>query len=98
MEEWVRNATWGFYEHILLNYDVLIVGNHLVVWRRKPGEWRSPDPTSGRIRVMPDGPGWFKVPAPPGSAPDAPRVVEVEYEVTNPLGGVPVCVNLEAVK
>ena len=89
-EEWLRNGTWEWYEELLFNYEPLARGNCFVAWGRKPGGWNTPDPGAGRVSFTPDRPDGFNVPAPPGCPADAPRVVEVEYELRNPAAGVPV--------
>jgi len=89
-EEWLRNSTWDYYEEVILNYDVLATTTPFVAWHRKPGPWRVADPTAGRTSSAPDAPDRFTAPAPPGGPADAPRVVEVEYAIHNPLAGVPV--------
>lgn len=88
-EEWLRNNTWEHYEEILLNYEPMTTQKRFVLWRRKTQAWQAVDPNLGRITRDPEGPDWFTVPAPPGS-PDAPRIVEVEYRVENPFGGIPI--------
>ena len=82
-EEWLRNATWDFYEEVVRNYDVLLPTHRLAVWRRKPGEWHTVDTAAGRLTFTPQGPNWFTVPG------DSPCVVEVEYEIRNLIAGVP---------
>ena len=89
-EEWLRNSTWGWYEELLANYEPFSTGERFVIWRRAAADWRSPDREAGRITLAPEGPDRFTVPAPPGCAADAPRVVEVEYTVRNRLAGIPV--------
>jgi hypothetical protein len=88
-EEQHQNGGWAFYEEVLLNYDVRAVTRESVLWKRRPGGWRTPDTGEGVSRP-PDGPNWFRVVAPPGVGPEAPLVVEVEYEIRNRLGWVPV--------
>jgi hypothetical protein len=92
-EGWLQNGSWDFYEEVVLNYSVLTVGERFAVWVRSSTDWRTPDHTD-YLTKEPDGPDWFTVPAPPGTSPDQPRVVEVEYELRNPLAGVPVFGNM----
>lgn len=89
IEEWLQNSTWPFYEELVLNYGVRATTKECLLWSRQPGPWRTPDPGAGRVTKEPDGPNWFTVPVPDGGRPPA-LVVEVEYEVKNPLGRVPV--------
>ena len=89
-EHWLRNSTWEWFEEVIQNYDVLIVGTRQVVWRLKPSGWATPPEAEARLSRNPEGSDWFTVPAPPGCAADAPRVVEVEYEVENTLAAVPI--------
>ncbi len=89
-EEWLRNSTWELYEEVIQNYEVLVAGRLFAVWRRKSADWVDLDRAAGQESREPEGPDWFTVPAPPGSPADAPRVVEVEYEVSNPLASVPI--------
>ncbi len=89
-EEWLRNATWEFYEEILLNYRPMFSEKRFVIWHRNGQPWRSPDPSAGRIEHEPEAADWFAIPAPPGVPESAPRIVEVEYRIDNPLAGVPV--------
>jgi hypothetical protein len=89
-EQWLQNATWPFYEEVLLNYEPLLYGCAGVLWRRAAAPWRSPDPTAGRVTRDPDSPEHFTIEPPPGYPPDTPMVVEIEYQIRNPLGWVPV--------
>jgi len=88
-EEWLENATWAFFQEVLLNYEPLAAGSVAVVWRRTDHPWRIPT-TEGRVSRDPEAPDRFTVPVPPGLPPDAALVVEVEYEVRNPLRQIPV--------
>jgi hypothetical protein len=89
-EEWLQQTTWPFYEELLVNYEPVLVGSLAVLWRRATEEWRTPDPTAGRVTYEPKGPHAFSAPVPPGLPPDTPLVVEVEYAIRNPLRPVPV--------
>lgn len=89
-EEWLRNGTWEFYEEILSNYRPMLSQKRFVIWHRNGQPWRSPDPSIGRIEHEPEAADWFAIPAPPGVPANAPRIVEVEYRIDNPLAGVPV--------
>jgi hypothetical protein len=89
-EAWLQHATWPFYEEVLLNYEPLLYGCAGVLWRRADAPWRSPDPTAGRVTRDPDSPEHFVVEPPPGYPRDTPMVVEVEYQIRNPLRRLPV--------
>jgi hypothetical protein len=89
-EEALQNNCWGFYEELILNYEPLADSWAFRLWRRRPGAWHSPDPTAGRITVVPEKPDLFTVPVPPDLPPSAGLVVEVEYEAKVPVRGVPV--------
>ena len=93
-EEWMRHGAWDFYEQLLLNYDVLATTEQIAIWKRRPGEWKEPDLAAGRVTREPESPVYFTAPAPPGTPADAARIVEVEYEMRNPLAGVPLVGNL----
>src|SRR5207248_8300851 len=71
-EEWLQNATWPFYEELLLNYEPIAVGSLAVLWRRAAEPWRTPDLSAGRVTRDPEGPDWFTAPVPPGLPPDTP--------------------------
>ena len=89
-EECLENNGWDFHEQLVMNYEPLAESWAYRLWRRRPSEWRSPDPTAGRVSVAPERPDSFTVPVPSGLPPGAGLVVEVEYEATNPARGVPV--------
>jgi hypothetical protein len=89
-EEWLRNSTWDFYEEIVLNYLPMTSQKRFVVWHRKREPWRTADFDRGRVSREPESPDWFTVPALSDTSPDAPRIVEVEYRIDNPLSSIPV--------
>jgi hypothetical protein len=89
-EEALQNNCWGFYEELVLNYEPLADSWAYRLWRRQPGDWRSPDPQSGAVTTIPERPDLFTVPVPPDLPAGAGLVVEVEYEATVQTRGVPV--------
>ena len=89
-EECLQNNCWSFYEELVLNYEPLAQSWAFRLWKRRPGAWQSPDPSAGRINIAPDRLDFFTVPVPPELPPGAGLVVEIEYEVKNPVRGVPV--------
>ena len=84
-----QDGGWPFYEEVVLNYDVRTFTKEAVLWKRRPDAWKTPD-LSERIAYAPRSAEEFATPLPPGVPPDTPLVVEVEYEVRNPVAGVPV--------
>ena len=89
-EEALQNNCWSFYEELISNYEPLVDSWAFRLWKRRPGEWRSPDANAHRVSFVPDKPDDFRVPLPAGLAPGAGVVVEVEYEAKSPFQSIPI--------
>lgn len=87
-QEWLEVSTWPFFEEVLLNYEPAGRSAVFTLWRRRPGPWRTAPADTGPRLPAPSGPDHFDTPPPGGG--DDPMVVEVEYEIHNPLAGVPI--------
>jgi len=88
-EEWLQQTTWPFYEEVAQNYEVLTRTWVGVVWRRRPGPWRT-GTTAAELSYPSPRPDGFPVRRPPGAAETDPLVVELTYQTEAPLAGVPV--------
>lgn len=88
-EEWLQQTTWPFYEEVALNYEVLTRTWAGVVWRRRPGPWRT-STTAAELSYPPSQLDGFPVRRPPGAAETDPLVVELTYETEAPLARVPI--------
>lgn len=92
-EEWLEDTMWGFYERVLLNYRVVGVSSHSLLWRRIDQPWRDPDgqPASQSFTITPND-TTISVPAGPADAQIA--VVDIDYKVTNAMKPIPILGNL----
>jgi|GEM_PF-757340 len=93
-EEALQNNCWSFYEELIRNYEPLADSWAFRLWKRRPGEWRSPDPEGDTVAFVPEKGDDFSVPLPEHVPPESGVVVEVQYEVKSPLRGVPIAGNL----
>jgi hypothetical protein len=87
-EEWLQTTTWGFYERLLLNYDIIAESDHSFLWRRTERPWAEPANTVVWKQTLAAGQETVSVPAGPANAEIA--VVQVDYRVKNPLNWLPV--------
>lgn len=94
-EDWLRFEHWDFYEDILQNYQVILVTEHSIWWRRNPGGWRTENQDCQPVELDPDGrgasiPDRFRAPGAEVSVVSA----EVRYRIRNPWQAAPFFSNL----
>ncbi len=87
-EEWVQSSTWGFYDRLIANYDIVGVSDFSMLWRRNDQVWAEPPNDSKawtKASFNQQGVTIRDVPADGNIA-----VFHIEYQVENPLRRVPV--------
>src|SRR5207253_311607 len=87
-EEWLQKTTWGFYEELCLNYEVLGETYHTLLWRRNSEPWKFPAAFDHALVPAPGGP--IELPVDPELPRGTIAVVRVKYQVSNPWRCLPV--------
>ncbi len=88
-EQWLRNTTWGFYEEVLNNYQVLTATDRSILWVRKPAQWVSPDEHYEAIPIASDAHS-LEIPVPKTENNLFLLVIKLQYRISNPWKSVPI--------
>ncbi|CAN5894666.1 hypothetical protein BH23PLA1_BH23PLA1_12740 [soil metagenome] len=97
IEEHLQVTYWGFYEDLLINYEILHLTDRSILWKRKPAPWQAaPEgfegtihPVRGQGLAFGSHRGEIELPVPADLPDGTILVLRVTYRIHNPRAWVP---------
>jgi len=87
-EQWLRNTTWGFYESVLLNYEILEATDRSIFWIRKELPWVANDNNYTAVPFS-ENANSIEIPLPTSLDSYHLTVIKLQYHISNPWKAIP---------